>query len=141
MRRATPGRAVAVLMVDVDHFKSVNDTYGHAAGDEAIASVANVLRATFRGSDVVGRIGGDEFVAFVVPGGPGAGMPADADARLALTARLVRERFAKHLAEHNAQAAAAGRPYELRVSIGLAQETDEHDPGVARSTSLADSTP
>lgn len=134
-RRERRGALLAVF--DLDDLKPINDIHGHAAGDEAIASVAGVLRATFRGSDVVGRIGGDEFVAFVVPGGPGAGMPADADARLALTARLVRERFAKHLAEHNAQAAAAGRPYELRVSIGLAQETDELDPGVARSTSLA----
>jgi len=130
-------RGALLAVFDLDDLKPINDTHGHAEGDAALTAVASVLRATFRGSDVVGRLGGDEFVAFVVPGGPGvAGMPAETDARLALTARLVRDRFARHLADHNAQAAAAGRPYELRVSIGLAQEADEDSKHVARASSL-----
>ena len=52
-------------IVDVDDFKRVNDTYGHAMGDELLKLVAGVLRVVCREGDVVGRIGGDEFVAFM----------------------------------------------------------------------------
>ena len=48
-------------MVDIDHFKRVNDTYGHPTGDDVIAEVAHRLAGTVRGSDVVGRYGGEEF--------------------------------------------------------------------------------
>lgn len=50
-----------VLMVDIDHFKRINDNYGHAAGDEIIAWLGSVLSESFRKSDIVGRIGGEEF--------------------------------------------------------------------------------
>jgi diguanylate cyclase (GGDEF)-like protein len=56
------GRLVSVLMVDIDHFKAVNDTRGHLAGDEALRMVANTLRATIRKEDFVARFGGEEFV-------------------------------------------------------------------------------
>jgi diguanylate cyclase (GGDEF)-like protein len=74
------GRPVAVLLVDVDHFKRVNDRYGHLAGDDALRRVAAVLRSGVRAADTVGRFGGEEFVA----GLPGAG---DVDA-LAVAERL-----------------------------------------------------
>lgn len=54
----------AFLMIDIDYFKSVNDTYGHTAGDEVLAACAAALRRALRGSDIVARQGGDEFVAF-----------------------------------------------------------------------------
>jgi diguanylate cyclase (GGDEF)-like protein/PAS domain S-box-containing protein len=57
-RYGTPG---AVLVVDLDNFKYINDTYGHAVGDEVIGRVAGTLRARLRDTDVVGRLGGDEF--------------------------------------------------------------------------------
>jgi diguanylate cyclase (GGDEF)-like protein len=55
----------AVLFIDLDHFKSINDTYGHAVGDDVLRAVAQALQANVRRSDVVGRIGGEEFSVFL----------------------------------------------------------------------------
>jgi diguanylate cyclase (GGDEF)-like protein len=60
------GRPMALLMCDIDRFKSVNDTYGHDAGDEVIKTVADILQKQKRGSDIAGRLGGEEF-ALVLP--------------------------------------------------------------------------
>lgn len=54
----------ALIIVDIDDFKNVNDTYGHLFGDEVILTVASVVRDGFRSSDITGRIGGDEFAVF-----------------------------------------------------------------------------
>lgn len=56
------GRPVGIVLLDVDHFKRVNDSYGHPAGDEALVRVARALESTLRASDMVGRFGGDEFL-------------------------------------------------------------------------------
>lgn len=58
---------LAVLMFDLDHFKRINDTHGHAAGDEVLRHFARLCRDTLRGYDVIGRMGGEEFAA-VLPG-------------------------------------------------------------------------
>jgi diguanylate cyclase (GGDEF)-like protein len=61
--------SVCVLFCDVDHFKTINDTYGHAAGDAVLQEVANRLKVHFRTEDTVGRMGGDEF-AIICQNGP-----------------------------------------------------------------------
>lgn len=58
-RSCTP---VAVLMMDIDHFKSINDTYGHEFGDKALCGLADALTLSCRKTDIVARLGGDEFV-------------------------------------------------------------------------------
>lgn len=57
-----PGRGVAVMMLDLDHFKAVNDRHGHAAGDAVLSSVAKRLRAVLRPQDLLARLGGEEFL-------------------------------------------------------------------------------
>lgn len=61
-RATTVGRSFAVLLVDIDRFKSVNDTWGHATGDQVLAEVARRLQTNVRPSDMVARIGGEEFL-------------------------------------------------------------------------------
>jgi diguanylate cyclase (GGDEF)-like protein len=60
-RATRRGSPVCVLFCDVDHFKAINDTYGHASGDEVLREVAARVRTHFRTEDIVGRLGGDEF--------------------------------------------------------------------------------
>ena len=63
------GSAGALLMIDVDHFKRVNDTFGHTCGDAVIVTVADLLRETLRDTDVAARLGGDEFAVLLARGG------------------------------------------------------------------------
>jgi diguanylate cyclase (GGDEF)-like protein len=62
---ARQGTQFAVLFVDLDHFKSINDKHGHAAGDTVLKAVAECLEAGIRGSDLLGRVGGEEFSVFL----------------------------------------------------------------------------
>lgn len=55
----------AFIIIDIDDFKIINDTFGHAVGDEAIKEISDLLKDSFRSSDVLGRIGGDEFLIFM----------------------------------------------------------------------------
>lgn len=60
------GQLAAIVFIDMDNLKSVNDIYGHGEGDYALRSIANILKQSFREQDYVGRIGGDEFAAFAI---------------------------------------------------------------------------
>src|SRR5262249_33645098 len=97
---------LAALMIDVDHFKSINDEYGHAAGDHALRLIAEVLRAKTRVFDSLARYAGDEFV--VVMPGSGAVDAAQAAERL---------RSAIEATEFTWDSRTHGR---LTVSIGVA---------------------
>jgi diguanylate cyclase (GGDEF)-like protein len=61
---------MALAMIDVDHFKKVNDTYGHAAGDSVLKGLSRLLKQRLRKSDIIGRYGGEEFVALFLDAGP-----------------------------------------------------------------------
>ena len=58
-------QTVAVAMLDIDHFKSINDTYGHAAGDRVLLALARLLKQRLRKSDVIARYGGEEFLVIM----------------------------------------------------------------------------
>ncbi|HYH31674.1 MAG TPA: GGDEF domain-containing protein [Pseudonocardia sp.] len=87
-RGSRPDAPRGVLVLDLDHFKGVNDTHGHLAGDQVLAAVAGALRAEVRDRDLVGRFGGEEFV--VMLSGPDAGQPAELEA----VAERIRRRVA-----------------------------------------------
>ncbi|MGC1691191.1 MAG: GGDEF domain-containing protein [Pseudolabrys sp.] len=59
---------MAILMFDLEHFKSINDRFGYAVGDEVLRVFGQVVRASTRADDIIGRFGGEEFIA-IVPGG------------------------------------------------------------------------
>ncbi|NDY93517.1 GGDEF domain-containing protein [Ideonella livida] len=102
--RAEPHqRGAAVLLMDLDHFKQVNDTLGHKVGDEVLRTTAQRLRESLRQTDVLGRWGGEEFVAL---------LPACPAARAAEAAQRVRQRLAE-------EPVPEGLP-RVTISIGVA---------------------
>ncbi|WP_118178505.1 sensor domain-containing diguanylate cyclase [Paraburkholderia phosphatilytica] len=117
------GRRASLLFFDLNGFKEINDVYGHAEGDRALVGFAGVLRTALRESDVVGRIGGDEFVALLT----------DADDEG--TARLV-ERLKQHLDLYNHE---AQRGYDVRCSVGQASFAPESSATITELLAIADS--
>jgi diguanylate cyclase (GGDEF)-like protein len=107
------GRPFALLMLDVDHFKQINDTYGHLAGDEALRAVAMAIRGVVRPSDLVARYGGEEF-ALVLPETTSSGA-------LALAERL------RHHIGGSTIKLTTDRSITLTVSIGLAACPEDAD--------------
>jgi len=62
VKNLTPSKSLTVVMIDIDHFKAVNDTYGHPVGDQVIRGLAWLLKGRLRSSDMIGRYGGEEFL-------------------------------------------------------------------------------
>ncbi|MDX6337548.1 MAG: hypothetical protein QOG05_4888 [Streptosporangiaceae bacterium] len=109
-RARQAGEPAAILLVDIDHFKRVNDTYGHLAGDELLAATASTLGQHVRACDVLGRFGGEEFVAML----PGAGQQE---------ACRIAERLRGRVREIAVPARGATAPHDtvtVTVSIGVA---------------------
>lgn len=104
------GRPLAVLFVDVDHFKAINDQHGHAIGDTVLRHVAGTLATSLRPADPIGRFGGAEFVVGLV----------ECDAR---EAPEVAERLRRAVAER--PLICAGHRIAATVSIGLAVRDDD----------------
>jgi len=96
------GGPLSLIMLDVDHFKAVNDSFGHEVGDEVLVSLSQVCRQVLRQVDLFGRVGGEEFMALL----PETGLEA---------AAMVAERLRNALAAH---AVSASKP-EVRVTISL----------------------
>jgi diguanylate cyclase (GGDEF)-like protein len=105
VRASRRGAPVSVLMGDLDHFKIINDTHGHAAGDAVLREAARRLKAGVRAYDSIGRLGGEEFIA-VLP---------ECDAKTGLS---VAQRLCRSLADAPTQY--SGTPIAHSISIGVA---------------------
>jgi len=110
-REAAP---LSLIMIDVDHFKKVNDTHGHEAGDEALRCLAEVLTQSVRDGDLLARLGGEEFVALLP------------NARLA-DACNVAERIRQGIAARELDCR-SGACFGLTVSVGVATHRDRETP-------------
>lgn len=107
-RHAMP---LALLAMDLDHFKRVNDTYGHAAGDQVLREVAQILRSGTRVVDVVARLGGEELAVL---------MPHTVERDAAIVAERLREAIASHRF-----VLASGETIRCTASVGVAATTRE----------------
>jgi diguanylate cyclase (GGDEF)-like protein len=115
----------SVAMVDIDDFKQLNDTYGHEAGDIALAAVARALREEMRGIDTAARYGGEEF-ALVLP-------------RTSLTeAYALAERIRGRIADLRIEAPGRDEPLTVTASFGIAAHPDSGARSVAELLRLAD---
>lgn len=108
---ARSGGSITVAMIDLDHFKDVNDTHGHAAGDQVLAEVGRVLIDMLRQYDLVARIGGEEFALLM------------RNADLA-TGRLVAERIRQRI-ERLVVAVGDGKMIDITASVGVASLSED----------------
>ncbi|HWH93360.1 MAG TPA: GGDEF domain-containing protein [Baekduia sp.] len=122
-RLAADGTGCAVLLLDLDHFKRVNDANGHSAGDAALKHFADCVRSVLRATDVLARIGGEEFAALLV----------GADLR---TAEDIAERICEVI--RNTPFVFDGRSISLTVSIGVMHHATSAEPSVDDLLRLAD---
>jgi len=106
LRARRYGAPLSILMADLDHFKQVNDEYGHLAGDEVLAEVSKVLLGQLRATDVAGRYGGEEIIVILAQN--------DADG-----AEVLAERWRMSV-EGRTFEAPDGRPIRVQLSVGVA---------------------
>lgn len=116
------GGHLSLALIDIDHFKKVNDTHGHAAGDEVLKKFAEVCRKTFRQIDFIGRFGGEEFMVIL----PDTGM----DDACAITERLRLNTENENIQLQNAEV-------KITVSIGVS-EMNQSDASLEQAISRAD---
>ena len=121
-RARRDGEMVGVLLLDIDHFKRVNDSFGHQAGDVVLTSVARAVRSRLRGHDDVGRFGGEEFLV-VLPG-------ADLEGALK-AAESLRETVESTPVQWGAQRIAVTISVGVRGGIVTGSETADTLVGVA----------
>lgn len=110
------GKALSVLMMDIDHFKSVNDTYGHAVGDLVLKEFATRIGRNIRGVDLAARYGGEEFVVMMPE------TPTD-------WAQMIGNRLREEVAENAFDFDLKEGPISITVSIGVATSIDGQTPG------------
>ncbi|MFW6086870.1 MAG: diguanylate cyclase [Myxococcota bacterium] len=106
-------QSLSVAMLDIDHFKEVNDEHGHGAGDQVLVHLADVIHAAVRSTDVVARYGGEEFTVLMVHAGA---------AEATLVGNRIRERIAAHRFEVGPEVEALP---SLTVSVGIAEWTPD----------------
>ena len=117
------GNSLLLAMLDLDHFKRINDNYGHLAGDRVLKLIASVLRKRLRGGDFIARFGGEEFVLLVPD------TPLTAGAKLAEALRLAIEACPFHF---------KGEPVTVTVSVGMtAFKPGEHSDSVLKRADQA----
>lgn len=120
---ANHGRKAMLLFADMDSLKIVNDKFGHNDGDFALKNIANILMTSFRASDIVGRIGGDEFVCFAFIDDPD--FPKTVQARI--------QKLSNELNE------TCGKPYYIEMSVGVSEFSCDPDIKIEDLLSQADS--
>ncbi len=103
------GQAITLVHVDIDRFKTINDSLGHHVGDRALRKVAEILRVTFRRSDLIARLGGDDFAVLA--------LEATGEDAKALVERLRRQ-----VSDSNET---RKEPYQLSISVGMARYDGE----------------
>lgn len=104
-RAERSGGKLALASLDIDHFKGVNDTYGHAVGDRVIKALARLLRQRLRGADIIGRMGGEEFAAIL----PDSGLE-----QAAMVFEQIRKAFSEIVFHTN------GTSFSVTISCGIA---------------------
>jgi two-component system cell cycle response regulator len=114
---------LALCMLDLDHFKRINDTYGHPAGDIVLSEIARMLKECIRQSDLVCRYGGEEFVV-ILP---------NTDVK---KAKSVTERFRKNVAKY--QFKHNSSQFQITVSVGIASYGHEGDQSLTQLIEMAD---
>ena len=114
LRNARGSKPASVVMIDIDYFKRVNDTYGHGVGDNVIRSLANLLRQRLRRADQLGRYGGEEFVAVLPDCSP-------------VQARVVLDEIRRYFSQ--LEFSSQGRHFHVTLSAGISAVRVTDRPG------------